>query len=157
MVGGPESLLALADAGELRPAPTVLAGDLPDGLTTGGVLLTDGLRRREVAFGQARDNASATLTADEPWRLDQPAHDYLPAWQARWQTVARYLGVRSITASSAYSQALPLAGEPAGAPAVRGARRRPGHVLALGARHGRDRPVARGRPSTSRGGCARSR
>lgn len=110
VVGGPESLLALGAAGQLSPAPTVLAGDLPAGLTTGGTVLTDGLRRREVTFGQSRDNTSATLTATEPWRLDQPAHDYAPAWAARWQTVASYTGVRDVTASSSYAQALPLAG-----------------------------------------------
>ena len=110
VVGGPESLLELDAAGQLSPAPTVLAGDLPGDLTTGGTVLTDGLRRREVTFGQARDNASATLTATEPWRLAQPAHDYAPAWAARWQTVARYTGVQDLTASSSYAQALPLAG-----------------------------------------------
>jgi len=110
VVGGPESLLALGAAGWLSPAPAVLAGDLPAGVTTGGTVLTDGLRRREVTFGQARDNASATLTATDPWRLDQPAHDYAPAWAAGWQTVARYTGVRDVTASSSYAAALPLAG-----------------------------------------------
>ena len=110
VVGGPESLLALGAAGQLSPAPTVLAGDLPADLSTGGTVLTDGLRRREVAFGQARDNASATLTADAPWLLDQPAHDYAPAWADRWQTVARYTGVRSITASNSYAEALPMTG-----------------------------------------------
>ncbi|MEV6345385.1 alpha-(1-_3)-arabinofuranosyltransferase family protein [Actinoplanes sp. NPDC051851] len=115
VVGGPESLLDLAGAGLLGAAPTVLAGDLPAGLTTGGTVLTDGLRRREVTFGRARDNASATLTAAEPWRLDQPAHDYLPAWaaadqSAARQTVARYPGLRAVRASSSYAQALPLTG-----------------------------------------------
>ena len=108
VVGGPESLLALGAAGQLSPAPTVLAGDQPGDLSTGGTVLTDGLRRREVAFGQAQDNASATRTATEPWRLDQPAHDYTPAWAAGWQTVARYTGVQDITASSSYAEALPL-------------------------------------------------
>ncbi|MFI5889686.1 alpha-(1-_3)-arabinofuranosyltransferase family protein [Actinoplanes sp. NPDC051513] len=117
VVGGPESLLALADAGRLSPAPTMLASDQPAGLTTGGTVVTDGLRRREVNFGQAHDNASATMTATEPWRLAQPAHDYTPtvsppnsAGATRWQTVARYLGVRDIEASSSYSQALTLVG-----------------------------------------------
>ncbi|GLW29432.1 alpha-(1-_3)-arabinofuranosyltransferase domain-containing protein [Actinoplanes regularis] len=108
VVGGPESLLELAAAGQLSRAPTVLAADQPAGLITGGTLVTDGHRRREIIFGQARDNVSATLTATEPWRLEQPAHDYTAVDDARGQTVARYLGVRDVTASSAYSQALPL-------------------------------------------------
>ncbi|GIE94364.1 alpha-(1-_3)-arabinofuranosyltransferase domain-containing protein [Paractinoplanes rishiriensis] len=110
VVGGPESLLALADAGQLGPGPAVLAGDLPAGVTTGGTVLTDGLRRREVTFGQARDNASATLTAEQPYRLRQPAHDYGPAWASGRETVTRFLGVRDVTASSSYAQALPLTG-----------------------------------------------
>ncbi|MET3421622.1 arabinofuranan 3-O-arabinosyltransferase [Actinoplanes tereljensis] len=110
VAGGPESLLELADAGQLSAAPTVLAADQPAGLTTGGTVVTDGQRRREVAFGQARDNASATMTAGEPWRLAQPAHDYTATDGTRWQTVARYLGVQGVTASSSYSQPLVLSG-----------------------------------------------
>ncbi|GIM92094.1 coagulation factor 5/8 type [Paractinoplanes toevensis] len=110
VVGGPESLLELADAGQLSAAPTVFAADQPAGLHTGGTVVTDGQRRREVTFGQARDNASATMTAGEPWRLAQPAHDYTAEDGTRWQTVARYLGVQGVTASSSYGQALVLTG-----------------------------------------------
>src|SRR3569832_2380356 len=70
---------------------------------------TAGQRRREVTFGQARDNVSATMTATEPWRLPQPAHDYTSTDSTRWQTVAKYLGVQDVSASSSYTQALPLA------------------------------------------------
>ena len=108
VVGGPESLLALADAGQLSAAPTVLASDQPAGLTTGGTVVTDGMRRRELSFGQARDNASATMTATDQWRLQQPAHDYSATESTRWQTVARYVGVRDVSASSSYGEALPL-------------------------------------------------
>ena len=108
VVGGPESLLQLADAGRLTAAPTVLAADQPADLTTGGTVVTDGARRREVTFGQARDNTSATMTATEPWRLAQPAHDYTSTDSTRWQTVAQYQGVRDVSASSSYARALPL-------------------------------------------------
>jgi len=109
VVGGPESLLPLADAGRLTAAPTILAADQPAGVSTGGTVVTDGSRRREVTFGQAMDNTSATMTATEPWRLDQPAHDYTTSDSTRWQTVASYLGIRDVSASSSYAQALPLA------------------------------------------------
>jgi arabinofuranan 3-O-arabinosyltransferase len=100
VVGGPESLLSLANAGLLPNGPTVLAGDLVagagDGLGTGQVLLTDGLRLRDVSFGSGRDVASSTLTAAEA----SGAHDYLPDWGAAWTTSAEYLGAAQIRASS---------------------------------------------------------
>ncbi|WP_432901382.1 alpha-(1-_3)-arabinofuranosyltransferase domain-containing protein [Micromonospora matsumotoense] len=110
VVGGPESLLPLAAAGRLSAAPTVLAGDRPAGLGEPSVTLTDGLRRREVAFGQQHDNASATLTARDRPRLDAPARDYLPEWADGESTVVRYLGIGGVSASSSWSQAQPLGG-----------------------------------------------
>ncbi|GLH97743.1 coagulation factor 5/8 type [Phytohabitans aurantiacus] len=111
LVGGPESLLELGESGLLPQAPTVLAGDLPDGVDTGSTTVTDGLRRREVAFGRAQDNASNTLTSLEPWRLDTPQHDYLPSWvTTKAQTTVRYLGFSGVSASSSMSQALSLSG-----------------------------------------------
>ncbi|MCM0674918.1 alpha-(1-_3)-arabinofuranosyltransferase family protein [Micromonospora phytophila] len=104
VVGGPESLLDLAAAGQLPTAPTVLAGDLPDGGTSGPVTITDGLRRRDVSFGRLRDNTSATLTADDTFNVPAPAHDYLPDWGGDLTTVARYDGISSIRASSSRSQ-----------------------------------------------------
>ncbi|GAB3149790.1 alpha-(1-_3)-arabinofuranosyltransferase [Micromonospora sonneratiae] len=110
VVGGPESLLNMAATGQLTAAPTVLAGDRPDRLVAGPVAVTDGLRRREVSFGRSQDNRSATLTATEPWRLAAPAHDYLPDWGADQTTVVDYHGIRSVTASSSFAEALPLSG-----------------------------------------------
>ena len=52
VVGGPESLLDLAAVGQLTTAPTILAGDLQSASPPGPVVTTDGLRRREVAFGE---------------------------------------------------------------------------------------------------------
>jgi arabinofuranan 3-O-arabinosyltransferase len=96
-VGGPESLLWLADAGLLPPGPTLLAGDAQGGvLPTGPVLLTDGLRLRDVSFGSGRDVSSATLTPAE----GADAHDYLPVWGKQWSTTAEYLGAAEIRASS---------------------------------------------------------
>ncbi|MFC0002549.1 alpha-(1-_3)-arabinofuranosyltransferase [Micromonospora siamensis] len=104
VVGGPESLLDVAAAGQLGTAPTVLAGDAPPGGVAGPVTLTDGLRRRDVSFGRLRDNVSQTLTADDTFEVSAPAHDYLPEWGAGRSTVARYEGISTIRASTAGSQ-----------------------------------------------------
>ena len=110
VVGGPESLLDAAAAGRLPAGPAVLAGDRPADLAPGPVVLTDGMRRREVAFGMAGDRASATLEAGQDGRLGAPARDYLPAWGDDADTVVRYHGIRTVSASSAYSDADPLTG-----------------------------------------------
>ncbi|MEU8423434.1 alpha-(1-_3)-arabinofuranosyltransferase [Micromonospora sp. NPDC048835] len=104
VVGGPESLLDLAAAGQLGPAPTVLAGDAPTGDVVGPVAMTDGLRRRDVSFGGLRDNTSQTLTADDTFEKSAPAHDYLPEWGAQHATVARFDGISAIRTSTARSQ-----------------------------------------------------
>ncbi|MBQ1022228.1 DUF3367 domain-containing protein [Micromonospora sp. D93] len=104
VVGGPESLLDLAAAGQLGSAPTVLAGDAPTADVAGPVAMTDGLRRRDVSFGGLRDNTSQTLTADDTFEVTAPAHDYLPEWGAQQSTVARFGGIDAIRTSTARSQ-----------------------------------------------------
>ncbi|MBB5869825.1 arabinofuranan 3-O-arabinosyltransferase [Allocatelliglobosispora scoriae] len=103
VVGGPESLLPLAASGRLPTGPTVLAGDAPAGLRTGATVVTDGMRRREVNFGTARDNQSPTLTATQSLRGTGPAPDYLPAWASKWMTTAQYSGVSAVVASSSWA------------------------------------------------------
>ncbi|MET8092539.1 alpha-(1-_3)-arabinofuranosyltransferase [Micromonospora sp. NPDC005220] len=103
VVGGPESLLDLAAAGQLGAAPTVLAGDATADVT-GPVAMTDGLRRRDVSFGGLRDNTSQTMTADDTFEVSAPAHDYLPEWGAERSTVARFEGINAIRTSTARSQ-----------------------------------------------------
>jgi arabinofuranan 3-O-arabinosyltransferase len=110
VVGGPEALIDLAAAGELTAAPTVLVGDLAPGVSPGRGVITDTLRRREVAFGLSRDNASSTMSAAERFKLEAPAHDYLPAWAESYQTVARYRGIESVTAASSWADVEPLIG-----------------------------------------------
>ncbi|MEV1289417.1 alpha-(1-_3)-arabinofuranosyltransferase [Micromonospora sp. NPDC049679] len=110
VVGGPESLLELAAAGQLPPAPTVLAGDLGKRLEPGRVAVTDGLRRREVAFGLPYDSTSSTQEASERPRLGAPAADFLPAWGDDQTTVVRYEGVQRVSASSSWGQANWLSG-----------------------------------------------
>jgi len=104
VVGGPESLLDLAAAGQLTAAPTILAGDLDSRAPPGPVALTDGLRRRDVGFGALLDNESATMTADERYPTSAPAHDYLPSWADRYATTARYDGIAAVTASSSWDR-----------------------------------------------------
>ncbi len=109
VVGGPESLLDLAAVGRLGPAPTVLAGD-QNGRPAGPVAITDGLRRRDVFFGQIHDNTSSTLSADDTLGAEADSRDYLPTWGPAQVTTARYGGITRISASSSWAQA----GNPAG-------------------------------------------
>lgn len=119
VVGGPESLLDLADAGVLPDRPTVLAADGPAWTGSRPAVLTDGLRRREVDFGADLDNASQTLTRSDPPRLDQPALDYAVSGNHADQTVAVWRGVRAVTASTSASDAGARGGsQPARQPAA---------------------------------------
>jgi arabinofuranan 3-O-arabinosyltransferase len=110
VVGGPEALLDMAATGHLSPAPAILAGDLPDGAPVGQVVVTDTLRRREVAFGLPQDNASSTMTGTQPFKLDSPSPDYLPGWATSRQTVVRHTGINGVTASSSWADAASLVG-----------------------------------------------
>jgi arabinofuranan 3-O-arabinosyltransferase len=105
VVGGPESLLDLSDAGQLPDGPTVLAANGPTWSAALPTVLTDGLRRREVNFGASLDNVSQTLTRTDPLRLDQPAHDYALTGDERYETVADWIGVRDVVVSSSASDA----------------------------------------------------
>src|SRR5690606_17935396 len=89
VVGGPESLLWLAEAGRLGAAPTMLAGDVAAAdrtvwtdRTRAPVLVTDGMRLRDVSFGTGRDAASAT----RPASAVGDTRDYRPAWDPDWLT-----------------------------------------------------------------------
>lgn len=104
VVGGPESVLDLLDAGLLGDEPTVLAADAPDG-PTGQLLLTDGLRRVETTFARVHDARSATLAADDDGRRGAPARDYVRAADEAWETTSRILGARSVEASGSRAYA----------------------------------------------------
>ena len=106
VVGGPEALPGLLAAGVLSGGPVLL-----DATSADRVVVTDTPRRREVFFGRQQDNASPTLTADEAFRLDAPAHDYLPATTPLQDlATARYVGATSVTASSSASDAAAFGG-----------------------------------------------
>jgi arabinofuranan 3-O-arabinosyltransferase len=97
--GAPEALLTLADAGLLGARPVLLNADSP-GLPAAASVVTDSLRRRVRNFGEMRTNYSPTLTAGQAARTFEAAGDYTePGW-ARYQAVARYYGIRNVTASS---------------------------------------------------------
>ena len=112
VAGGPESLLALASQHWLRDRPAVLAADagqLP-GAAGAPTVLTDGLRRREVFFGRSADNVSPTLTRADALTAGGAAPDYLASGWDKHQTVAAAVGVRSVTASSSWSDPIAVGG-----------------------------------------------
>ncbi len=102
LVGGPEALVTAGDTGLLEHQATTLAGMPAVPGSDGAELVTDTLRRREAPFG-ALPGDSTTLAADDPYRVDRAAHDYLPVEGVRRQTVARIVGARRLSASSSAS------------------------------------------------------
>jgi arabinofuranan 3-O-arabinosyltransferase len=102
VAGGPESLLTLAEAGQLGSRPTILDGDPQSsalaGTGAGAETVTDSPQRREANFAQVRDNYSQPLTASEPYQQQRSAHDWLPF--AASEVTARYQGISTVTASS---------------------------------------------------------
>ena len=109
VVGGPEDLLSLLDAGLLGDEPAVLAADATEpgaeASDRGPLLLTDGMRRREATFARVHDGRSATLEADDEGRRGAPARDYVVPDARRWETTARIIGARSVTASGSRAYA----------------------------------------------------
>ncbi len=99
VVGGPEDLLGLTEAGLLGDEPAVLAVDAPGDLDPDGLILTDGLRRREANFARIQNGRSATLEGGDDGRRGAPAREYVLG-DARWETQARILGAESVSASS---------------------------------------------------------
>lgn len=105
VVGGPEDLLDLADAGLLADAPVQLAADLPELAPGTEVILTDGLRNVERNFGRLHDSTSATRSAGDELSFSKVARDYLLPDADRWSTGAGLVGAAAVTASSSQSDA----------------------------------------------------
>ncbi|MFC6238388.1 alpha-(1-_3)-arabinofuranosyltransferase domain-containing protein [Longivirga aurantiaca] len=100
MTGGPESLLPAAAADLLRSSdPVVFTGDSPPASAGGGLVLTDGLLRRDRALGRGDDSLSAVLTAEESSRLYRRGTDLVP-FAAPELTTASYDGIRALSAST---------------------------------------------------------
>ncbi|GAA2138985.1 alpha-(1-_3)-arabinofuranosyltransferase domain-containing protein [Actinomadura napierensis] len=105
VIGGPEALLPLADAGLLDGDRPVVFNDDPgaDAIPAADTIVTDTLRRREANFSDLRNGESPTLAAGEPYKGTSRVKDILaPGWDD-YQAVARYEGIASVTASSSAS------------------------------------------------------
>jgi arabinofuranan 3-O-arabinosyltransferase len=105
VVGGPESLLDLADHDLVSSTPTVLAVDAPRAMADVPSVLTDGLRRRETTFGRLHDARSNTLVPGEERRPDAPAREHALTSSPRWETRAELLGADRLSASSSMADA----------------------------------------------------
>jgi arabinofuranan 3-O-arabinosyltransferase len=106
--GAPESMLTLADEGLLADRP-VLLNDDGAGLPVAGTASTDSLRRTTRDFGELRSSYSPTMTATQPADTFWATGDYLePGW-SEYYSVARYTGIKDVTASSSasYPQTIP--------------------------------------------------
>lgn len=101
--GAPESILALQRQGlvELDQA-TVLEGE--PGWNRPADVVTDADQRRERAFGVSDESVSAVMGPDEEFRSARAVHDF-PTVPDASQTVARYDGLSSLTASSSQGYA----------------------------------------------------
>ncbi len=115
--GQAESVIALADAGELGARPVVTVGD-EAAISEAGVDVVfgaaDGFRRTEVNVGSVRNNRSNTLAAEEEFVQNRRVYDYLPVAPDGRQAVVVFTG-GSVMASSSGSQATALRGRSAGA------------------------------------------
>ena len=114
MSGGPEDLLAAADAG--LGGLTVLDGDATAGVDPGSRVATDGYRARERWFGATRGrDTSSTLTADEV----EGTRDYRPWDDLSLHSVTEVDGIAGVSASSSLATDYTLAGlRPAERPAA---------------------------------------
>lgn len=101
VVGGPEDLLDVQEAGLVGSGATVLATDVAPGeRPSGPLVLTDGLREVERNFGRLTDATSATLGGGSEPSLGARVLDYRLPEHDRWTTTARLRGASAITASS---------------------------------------------------------
>ncbi|KRE96136.1 hypothetical protein ASG76_03575 [Nocardioides sp. Soil774] len=101
VVGGPEDLLDVEDAGLIGSGATVLAPDVLDGSRPEGpLILTDGLRDAERNFGRLTDAVSATLGDGAEPSLRARVLDYRLPDHDRWTTRARLRGASRVSATS---------------------------------------------------------
>ncbi len=103
VIGSPESQLSLLEAG-LLISPTVLfAQDANLKAPPRDLILTDGQRRQEAAFGRSHNNRSNSLGAVDTYQADRPVHNYDISSGDRWLSVPVLRGAKRITASSSDS------------------------------------------------------
>jgi arabinofuranan 3-O-arabinosyltransferase len=100
--GAPEALITLASEKLLGEGPVLLNDDGP-GQPAAGQVNTDTLRKRVVNFGELRTNFSPTLAANQTGNTFLSTDDFTePGW-GKYEAVARYAGIKSVTASSSAS------------------------------------------------------
>ena len=87
----------LVSAGLVRPDQATVVATKPDETAD---ILTDSNQRIERSFGRVHEATSAVMTADEPFRLSRPVHDYTGDQVPAALTVAEYEGAALVTASS---------------------------------------------------------
>lgn len=104
VVGGPEDLVDLSEAGIAHGQPTELAMDA-DSEPHGPLVLTDGMVEVERAYGRIHDATSSARLPGDPHTSGNPHADYLPEGAERWLTRARLSGVDAVTASSSTAEA----------------------------------------------------
>jgi len=104
--GGPEALLTMAEEGILEDDRPVILGDDPgaDAIPAADTVLTDTMRRRELVVSDLRRPYGETMTPDEPYEGYGPAYDLTdPGWSDP-TTVAAFIGIKGVTASSSQSR-----------------------------------------------------
>jgi arabinofuranan 3-O-arabinosyltransferase len=102
--GDSAAVLSLLQAGLLDPATGVLVAGQNARTASGSSVVTDTNRKQETAFGADGTDRSATLAAGQPWSLPRAYHQLDPGGTE--QTLARYYGIASVTASSSGSDPL---------------------------------------------------
>lgn len=110
LTGGPQGLLALANAGELGGLAATLAGDpLGPKFAHPTWVVADTEQRRAVDFGQLYDDSSYVLTAHElaplnagtvGGTIEGPPSQWQVVPGTKYETVAVIHGAKSVTASS---------------------------------------------------------
>ena len=103
VIGSPETQLSLLEAGMLNSPTVVFAQDVDRKTAPEDLILTDGQRRQEAAFGRTHDNRSNSIGTTDSYVANRPVHDFDLSKGQRWLTTPVLEGARKITASSAQS------------------------------------------------------
>lgn len=103
LVGDAGSQLRLDELASSGGASSIMGPDVEGSRPSAPWTLTDGNRRREVAFGAVHRNRSGSLTESEPFRADRRVHRYDQARIEPWSTVPVLDGAAGIGASSSQS------------------------------------------------------
>lgn len=102
VVGNSDSLTLLDDLGITDGRSVVTAPDQPVTGVPESVVLTDGNRRQEVAFGSVHANRSNSLALENEYSSKRRVHDYLDSHStaaSSWLAVPELRGARSLQAS----------------------------------------------------------